>query len=177
MARKNIKGTIKEHFFVSPSDKLRVREMEKALKLPLPSVIRYCRELRDEGFLRAMRTGNVVFYTADRASGTYVLEKRLFNIKSLYVSGLVGFLKEELSNPPVVVFGSYARGEDVEESDIDVYIETVSKKKISLEKFEKKLQRNIQVFRFKGIRDVMNRHLSNNIVNGVLLNGFVEVFV
>jgi len=35
----------------------------------------------------------------------------------LFSSGLVDFLIEELSNPTVVVFGSYARGEDTEGID------------------------------------------------------------
>ncbi len=45
MKRKNIKRQIKEHFFVFPSVKLRVRQVEKELKVPLPSVIRYTKEL------------------------------------------------------------------------------------------------------------------------------------
>jgi len=48
----NIKEKIKEYFFMNPTAKLRVRQMERELKLPLPSVIRYCRELEKEGILR-----------------------------------------------------------------------------------------------------------------------------
>ena len=44
----------------------------------------------------------------------------------------MSFLKIELSNPSVIIFGSYAKGKDTEESDIDIYIETSSKKEINL---------------------------------------------
>ena len=176
MIRKSIKNTIKEHFLTYPTAKLRVRGIERTLKLALPSIIRYCKELRTEGILAITKIGNVVFLTADRTNPNYLLEKRLFNIKQLYLSGLIKHLREALSNPPVIVFGSYARGEDIEDSDIDLYIETPSKKSINLESFEKFLHRRIQVFRHEGIHSVKNPHLANNIMNGITLNSSVEVF-
>ena len=176
MIRKNIKERIKEYFFLNPTAKLRVRQIEKKLKLPLPSVIRYCREFEKEGILTTIRIGNIVFYTADRASSKFLLEKKLFNIKRVYDSGLVDYLRTEFHNPAVVVFGSSSKGEDVEDSDIDLYIETASNKNLNLSKFEKYLERKIQIFVHKNIREVSNPGLANNIINGIALNGFVEVF-
>jgi predicted nucleotidyltransferase len=175
MRTKNIKQKIREHFFINPTAKLRVREIEKLLKLPLPSVIRYCKELKEEDILTTIKTGNVVFYTGNRGSENFLLEKKLFNIKSLYVSGLIEFLKIELSNPVILVFGSYSKGEDIENSDIDLYIETPSKKEINLDKFEKILERKIQSFRHKSIGEIRNKELADNIINGIVLNGFIEV--
>ncbi len=176
MKRKDIKKTIEEYFFVHPTSKLRVREIERVLKLPLPSVIRYCRELEREGLLSIHKTGKVVCYTSNRTNEKYILEKKLFNIKSLYESGLIEHIKQKLSNPVIIIFGSYAKGEDTEESDIDVYIETPSKFGLTLESFEKMLKRKIQIFRHASLKEVPNKNLSNSIINGVPLNGFVEVF-
>ena len=176
MIKKNIRETIKEYFFLNPTSKLRVRQIEKALKLPLPSVIRYSKELEEEGILVTIKTGNIIFYTADRANETFLLEKKLFNIGQIYKSGLINFLRHELSNPVIVLFGSYAKGEDTETSDIDMYVETPSKKEISLDKFERKLQRKLQVFRHKNIKEIKNKHLVNNILNGITLNNYLEVF-
>lgn len=114
-----IKQKIKEHFLTNPTSKLRVRNIEKTLKLPLPSVIRYCKELRTEGILTTINIENVTFYTAERANKIYRLEKKLFNLKSIYNSGLIEYLKTELSNPVIVVFGSFSKGEDTETSDIE----------------------------------------------------------
>lgn len=176
MKSRNIKETIKEHYFVNPYAKMRVRGIEKNLKLPLPSVIRYCKELQSEGILTTLKTGNVVFYTADRSNENFLLEKKLYNIKLLYLSGLVEFIKKELSNPAIVVFGSYAKGEDIEDSDIDLYIETPSNKELNLKDFEKKLKRKIQIFRHKNLQEIKNNHLANNIMNGITLNNYIEVF-
>jgi len=176
MIRKNIKETIEEYFFLNPTSKLRVRQIEKALKLPLPSVIRYCKELEEEGTLTTIKTGNIVFYTADRANEKFLLGKKIFNIRQIYKSGLVEYLKQELSNPVIVLFGSYAKGEDIETGDIDMYVETHSKKEISLDEFERRLQRKIQVFRHRSITEIKNKHLANNIINGIILNNYIEVF-
>ncbi len=176
MKQKNIKQIIEEFFYLNPTIKIRVRQLEKRLKLPLPSVIRYCKELEKQGILKKTKTDNVVFYSADRINKNYLIEKKLFNIKWLYASGLIDYLIEELSNPAILVFGSYSKAEDIENSDIDLYIETPSNKKINLKKFEEKLQRKIQIFKQKNIREINNPHLSNNIINGILLNGFIEVF-
>ncbi len=175
MKTKDIKNSIKEHFFIFPKSKLRVREIERALKLPLPSVIRYCRELENEGILAVQKIGNVQFYTASR-SEIYLLEKKLYNLKALYLSGLVGCLQQEMSNPVIILFGSYAKGEDTEESDIDLYIGSPSKNQASVTTYEKKLKRKIQVFQYKSIKDVPNLHLANNILNGIVLNSYIEVF-
>ena len=118
MNRKDIKQTIMEYFFVNPTAKLRVREIERTLRLSLPSVIRYCKELEQVEILRLYTTGNVNFYTASR-SETYLLEKKLDNLRKLYESGLINYLKIELSNPAIVLFGSFAKGEDTEETDTD----------------------------------------------------------
>ncbi len=176
MKRKDIKQNISEYFFANPSAKHRVREIERVLKQPLPSVIRYCKELEKEDILLTVKMGDVIFYTANRTSEKYLLEKKFYNLRLIYESGLVEYLRQELSNPAIILFGSFAKGEDAETSDIDLYIETPSKKKINLEKFEKLLKRKIQVFQHKNLKEITNLHLANNIINGIILNSYVEVF-
>ncbi len=153
-----------------------MRQIERILKLPLPSIIRYAKTLEKEGVLIVNNISGVRFYTADRGSKTFVLEKRLYNIKQLFDSGLIDFLTKEFSNPAIIVFGSYSKGEDIENSDIDLYMETPKKQEPDLKRFEKVLKRKIQLFAFSNIHKIPNPELSNNIINGVLLNGFLEVF-
>ena len=109
----NIKEKIKEYFFMNPTAKLRVRQMERELKLPLPSVIRYCRELEKEGILRKESVSGVSAYSADRTSKKFLIEKRLFNIKRIFESGLAEYIVKEHFNPVIVLFGSYSKGEDI----------------------------------------------------------------
>ncbi|MEK6830875.1 MAG: nucleotidyltransferase domain-containing protein [Nanoarchaeota archaeon] len=176
MTAKNIKDRIKEYFFLNPTNKLRVRQIEREIKIPLPSVIRYTKELEKEGILKKEETSGAVFFSSDRSSQSFLLEKKFFNTRLIFESGLIDFIIKEYSNPVIIVFGSYSKGEDIENSDVDLYIQSLSKKEINLEKFEKQLKRKIQIFIYPSINKVKNPHLSNNIINGIILNNFLEVF-
>lgn len=172
----NIKQIIKEYFFNNPTSKLRVRQIERKLNLSFPSVIFYCKKLKNEDILKTVEISGIVFYTANITNQNYLLEKKFYNIKNLYNSNVINYIKNELSNPLIIVFGSYSKGEDIENSDIDLYIETPSKKEINLEKYKKTLKRTIQLFVHKNINEIKNKELKNNIVNGYVLNKFLEVF-
>lgn len=161
---------------MNPTAKLRVRQMEREMKMPLPSVIRYCKELEKEEILKKESISGVSAYSADRNSKKFLIAKRLFNIKSIFESGLLDCIVKEYFNPVIVLFGSYSKGEDIEGSDIDLYIETPRKQEFNFQKFEKILSRRIQVFNYRNIKEVPNHHLSNNIANGITLNNFLEAF-
>ncbi len=176
MKKKHIKNTIKEYFFINPTSKLRVREIERELNLPLPSVINYTKELITEKILKTIIIGKVTLFSADRSSKEYLLQKRLFNIQKIYNSQLIKHLIENYSNPTIVLFGSYSKGEDIEDSDVDLYIETATKKEFDLRKYEKLIKRKIEIFNFKNIKEVKNKFLANNILNGITINNFIEVF-
>lgn len=175
METKSIKVRIKEYFFLNPTKPLRVREIEREVNVPLPSAIRYTKELIEEEFIKLTTMGNLKFYSAKRSSLKFGLGKKFFNINSLHESGLIHHLISEYNNPVIVLFGSYSNGEDIEKSDVDLYIE-YPKKIEGLEKFEKILQRKIHTFNYRNIKDIKNKELTNNILNGVVLNGFLEVF-
>lgn len=174
--RKSIKERIKEHFFKDPNIRLRVRQIEREVDVPLPSAIKYAKELENEGILIREIIGNVTFYTTDYNSPKYRIEKTLHNIRSLHECGLIEHIKEECFNPTIILFGSYSRGEDIISSDIDIFVETKTKIGKTIKKFEKKLHREVQLFEHKSIRDIKNKHLINNILNGLTLSGQIEVF-
>src|SRR3989344_7763071 len=146
MKTKNIKQKIKEHFLLYPTAKARIRQLERELKLPLPSIIRYVKELEKDGIVKSEIISRVKLYSADRSSKKFLLEKRLFNINSLYSSGFVDSIVQQCHNPVLILFGSYAIGEDIEKSDIDIYIEAPIKKIVDIAIFEKKLKRKFQIF-------------------------------
>jgi len=175
MKTKSIKQRIMEYFFENPTTQLRVRQIERRLEVPLPSAIRYSKELEDEGILKKSEVAGITLYSADRSSKKFLLEKKLYNIRILFESGLVDYLIEDCSNPTIILFGSFSRGEDIETSDIDLYVETSATKKLLLTKFEEKLGRKIQLFCYMNIHQIKNKELANNIINGISLNGFLEV--
>ncbi len=149
MIRIDIKDTIMAYFFMNPTTRLRLRQLERETKAPFPSVVRYAKELVEEDILKISIISGVKLYSADRTSKRFLLEKKIFNIKRVYGCGLIDYIIEEYSNPAIVLFGSFSKGEDIEKSDIDIYIQTPQKTIKNFDKFEKKLRRKIQVFQFR----------------------------
>ena len=89
-------------------------------------------------------------------------------------------MNEHYHNPKaIVLFGSYRKGEDISGSDIDIAIEKDDVKEYTtvrlneLLNLEKRLDRKIQVHLFN--RKSVDVNLFNNIANGIVLSGFLEV--
>ena len=96
---------------------------------------------------------------------------RLYWHQKLQKSELIGYLKEELLIPTIVLFGSFSKAEVAPNSDIDIAVFTATKKRLDLEKYEKKLKRKIHALLFKEREDVKNKGLLSNILNGYKISG------
>ncbi|MFH0832020.1 MAG: nucleotidyltransferase domain-containing protein [archaeon] len=100
--------------------------------------------------------------------------KRAENLKMIYESGLSDFLSEEFPGSTIILFGSYSKGEDTINSDVDISIIGTKEKLVNLGKFEELLKKKIilQFYPdFKGI----HKNLKENIFNGIVLKGGVEL--
>ena len=113
-------------------------------------------------------------FRAEIQNKNYKTYKKIFNLLELHNSKLVDFLQDSLMPKCIVLFGSYRRGEDVEDSDIDLFMES-KEEKVELSKFTKLLNRNIQLH-FKDDFKKYPKELKNNIINGVVLQGYLEAF-
>ncbi|MBN2142439.1 nucleotidyltransferase domain-containing protein [Candidatus Woesearchaeota archaeon] len=172
----NLKNKLKEHFFRNPTGKFRVRTLERLLKMPLPSVIRYCKELEKELLIKEEIISGARFYSADRSSDKFTFEKRIFNLRLIHNSGIIKRINMEYSYPLLILFGSFSRGEDVESSDIDIFIETSENKMIDLRSYEKIFGKSLEVHKYKKLTSIKNKQLANNIINGAVLSGFMDIF-
>ena len=100
--------------------------------------------------------------------------KRVYNLKSIYSSGLFEKLSRDLPGSTIVLFGSYSSGEDTEESDIDLAVIGYKDKKMDLIKFENKLQRKIQIHFYDNLKDI-EKNLKESIINGLTLKGSIMI--
>ena len=110
----------------------------------------------------------------------FIRKKMLNNLNLLFFgTDIVEFLNEHFKNPKaIVLFGSFRTGEDISTSDIDIAIETDTKeyniiRLNELADMEKFLGRKIQLHLFD--RKIIDVHVFNNIANGIVLSGFLEV--
>jgi len=72
----------------------------------------------------------------------------------------------------VVLFGSASRGEDTENSDIDLFLQS-GESDINVEKYENALNRKISILFESDIRK-LGKELLNNILNGHVLYGYLK---
>ncbi len=100
--------------------------------------------------------------------------KQLENLRQLYTSGLVDYLITTYAGSTILLFGSYNRGEDILESDIDIAIIGRTPKQLSLEAYEQKLERKINIQYYHSWKEIQSP-LKNNILNGTILHGSVNL--
>lgn len=165
-------------FFNEPTKQHYLIEISQKAKLAHTSVKKYLEQMKETGIIKETteKKGKRKFpvYTANTENPEYKKYKKLYNILNLEESGLIRFLKDNLLPKTIVVFGSYARGEDIEESDIDLFLEC-KKAEFDTSRFEKQLARKIQLH-FKEKFKNYPAELKNNIANGTVLSGYLEAF-
>ena len=110
----------------------------------------------------------------------FIKSKIIYNLNFVYQSGLVEFLNQHFKNPKaIILFGSFRKGEDISNSDIDIAIESDDFRNYEiiglreLSEFEKIIGRKIQLHLFN--KENIDLHVFNNLANGIVLMGFLEV--
>jgi len=153
-------------------EKLSQREIAKMLKVSPTAVGNSVKKLKELVKIEKTKTINFISFNRD---GPKAIElKRVENLKNVYLSGLSDYLESELAGGTILLFGSYSLGEDTITSDIDIAVIGRKGKVLELEEYEKALNRKINI-NFYDLWKNIHEHLRNNILNGILLQGGVEL--
>ena len=175
------KGLFLRYFFEEPNRWFHVREMARALNLNPTTASKYLNKLHKENVLIRKYERRHLLFKANSENPAYKDAKVHHNVKLIRESGLIEYLDKELHYPDAIaIFGSYAKGENDGNSDIDLFVLGNAKKDLNLEMFEKKLKARIQLF-VKSKEEFIelqkeNKNLANSILNGRLIKGYIEVF-
>lgn len=148
-------------YFENPGKSFTVRELSRLTKIPRATVHRKVSELKKEGLL-----------DKDNFSGNNLFRIKKINYyeEKLFECGLVRYLVKELNPSLIVLFGSFAKGDSVKDSDLDLFVESSVKKNLNLKRFESKIGHSVDLFVEKDIHSLQS-HLFNNVVNGIKLYG------
>jgi len=168
-------------FLDNPHKDFHVREIARLVNKSPTTASSELNKLRKKGLLSAKKERNHLLYQAIPQNKNYQHLKLFHNIKSIRDSGLIEYLIEFYNHPSaIIIFGSFRKAENIPSSDIDLFILSSKKEEPKLEKFEKELKHKIQLFTFspKKLHELRknNPHLLNNVINGIVLEGFIEVF-
>lgn len=103
-----------------------------------------------------------------------------YNLWLIYSTNIVYGIRERIPNAKaIILFGSYRKGDDNENSDLDIAVEIADSQNLSIEElgiipklgYRKNVKVNLHIFS----RNKIDLNLFNNIANGIVLEGFLEV--
>ncbi len=155
-------------------ERLSQREIARILDVSPTAVANSVRELKERGLLRIEKIKTINFISLNRDEQRAIELKRAENLRNAYGSGLSDYLHNALPGGTISLFGSYSRGEDTETSDIDIAVIGRGQKNLDMGRYQEALRRKINV-NFYDSWGKIHRHLRNNILNGIILHGSVEI--
>ncbi len=165
---------ILQEFFNFPTYGFLIRELSRKTKISQPSVINHLKFLLKEDLIIKQKAKPYPLFKANRENKVFKILK-VFNITlRIKTSGLLDYIWNKTFPNVIVLFGSCAKGEDIESSDIDLFIQA-KEKNLILDKYERSLNRKISPF-FKENFLRFPKELKNNITNGIILKGYLKVF-
>ena len=162
--------------FVKAGKSLNQRQIANYLGVSQPAIRKALPKLERVGFVKVRQ---------DKETRRWLIElntyndmamklKRADNLRQIYESGLVDFLEKEFIGATIILFGSFSRGDDTINSDIDIAIIGRKEKKVDLRKFEEILERKI-ILNFYDSFDKIHKNLKENLFNGIVLAGGIEL--
>ena len=166
-------------FFEEPEREFHLREIARILKKNPVTVKKHLEKFIEKGVLNLKKERKFYFYSSNTENPSYKEIKRQYNRDKLINSNLIDFLKKEFNLPTIILFGSYEKGEDNKNSDVDICIITESRKEVDIKKYEKIINRKIQLHIFKNEEfrklRIKNKNLFNSIINGYKIYGLLEI--
>jgi predicted nucleotidyltransferase len=178
MLQKDNRYRILRLFFADPLPEgigFQLREISRKVDVAPASVKKYLAGLEKEGLIikSRHRIHGYPVYHSNRDNEYFKFLKRLDTLISIRDSGLLEYLSDECMPDVIILFGSAARGEDLKGSDLDIFMQC-KESGLNLTRFEKILERSINPF--FGNFNALSKELKNNILNGMILKGYLKVF-
>lgn len=173
MIQKYSRYVILQQFFDFPRKAFLIRELSRNTKLAVPSVRLHIKALLAEKLISKDKKGLYPSLRAARDSPLFKLLKAQNVILRIHQIGILNIIEKAMYPSCIVLFGSASRGEDTEESDIDLFVQA-KQIKLDLGKYEKALNRKINLL-FETDLKTISPELLNNLANGSVIYGYLKV--
>jgi predicted nucleotidyltransferase len=166
-------------FFNFPTSLFSAREIARLTKITHPTVLTALKIFQKKGIVReetvknSTKKGKNIGWKSDQENIVYRKLKKINNLTKIYSSNLIQKIVKETAPDAIVLFGSFSRGEDIEESDVDIFVQS-KERELNLKKYENKLHREINLS-FANNTTELKKEFLQNIINGIVLYGYLEV--
>ncbi len=167
-------------FFSYPNANIGLNELCKNVKISKNNANRIVNKLVKEGFLTKEIIGKTWRIKCNLRHEHNKTKKIAYNIQMVYKSRIIERIYKQFKDVrAIILFGSYRKGDDNEKSDVDIAVNLLGNKELKIEEFgiiEKfGYRRNVTVNLYLFSNKKINLNLFSNIVNGIVLDGFLEV--
>jgi predicted nucleotidyltransferase len=127
---------------IKSGEKLNLSDISKILKVSVTAVSKAIPILEKQNLIKVQRDKkmNLILITLERANKKTIQFKRVENLKMIYEFKLSDYLEDEFAGATIILFGSYSKGDDVINSDIDIAIIGRKEKEINLKGLKKFLR-------------------------------------
>jgi predicted nucleotidyltransferase len=176
------KQKVMEVIFQYPEQSFSLSDLAKEAEVAKANIGEILNDLQKYNLIQLEKLSKIWRIKANQENPLFLRSKILYNLQLIYLSDLIEMLNKYYNNPKaIILFGSFCKGEDISTSDIDIAIESDNIKEYTVESqkhfeiyetiFKRKGKIQIHLFNRKNI-DV---NVFNNIANGIILSGFLEV--
>lgn len=157
--------------FDFPENKFNQRQIAKSLNYSPTAIKKAVDLLQNKNYVQVKKNNSKMLEIELNLENKEIIYlKKLENLRKIFISGLIFFLKDKFPTKTMILFGSYSKGEDISSSDIDIAIIGSKEKEILKKKFEKLLKRKIN-FQFYPIFNEIHKNLKESLLNGIVLSG------
>ncbi len=169
-------------FYAYPRTKIGLTDLSKYINSSKTATKQVVESLAQIQFLNKDVIGKAWLLSANQKHPYFITKKIPYNLNIIYESGVLDAVYKLVPSPrAIILFGSYRWGSDVEDSDIDIAVEIVGNHELQIVRlgeieqlgYRKNVPINLHIFS----RNKIDLNLFANIVNGIVLDGFMEVRV
>jgi len=165
---------IMEQFFYSGLNRVQTNNIIKKTGYDFKTVKKYLNDLTKLDLVKVHKDLNIPTYEANYRNKFFLNIKREKIVDDIFMSGLPRCLNKKLGEQPCILFGSCARGDYYEDSDIDIFIQS-TKVKLDVNEYEKRLKRKINFF-FEEKWQNLNEGMKTGLLNdGISINGRLKL--
>lgn len=172
----SLQNEILRLLFIKTNSPLNQRQIAVHLNVTQPGIMKALPLLEELDFIKVHKDKETKRWAISLNTNNHkVMQlKRIDNLKQICESGLEDFLEKEFAGGTIILFGSYSRGDDTINSDIDIAIIGRKQKTLDLISYETNLERKINL-NFYDSFDKIHKNLKENLANGILLSGGFEL--
>jgi len=166
------------YFFAYPYEATTLNKLVKKVKISKTTANKIVTKLNKEKFLNIEEFGNTWRITCNNKHKYNQRRKIPYNLQLILESNLIEEINQKFpANKAIILFGSYRKGDDTEKSDIDIAVETFTKKAeiIPFKRINIGFRRGININIYNFSKNKVDSNLFANIANGIILDGFLEV--